>query len=285
MDSPPVRALHHESEHGQWDSFRRSPDPAFGDLVRTYEGYVEGASGYARRVEVATDTIPLIINFGAPIRVQRPCHDAEPVAFGHFMAGVHDAHVFVDSLGPSDVVQINLSPLGAGLFLGRPMSDLANQTVELTDLLGPAADEFAGRIYETPAWERRFELIDDFLRQRLAVAGAPPRPLQWAWSQLRAKDGAVNVGALAEQLGWTRKRLISEFRAHFGQPPKTLERILRFQAFCARLDTTESPHLGDLALECGYYDQAHLNRDFRAFSGLTPTEYLANRVPDGGLLG
>lgn len=285
MEAPPVRIARHESEHGQWDSFTRPPDRRFGDYVRSYEGYVEGAAGFARRVQVPTDDIPLIINFGAPIRVQRPQLDPVPQTFGHFIAGVHDAHVLVDSLGPSDLVQINLSPIGGHLFLGVPMDELANRTVELSDVLGGDADDFAARLYEEATWEGRFELIDAFLHHRLDAAGPPARAIEWAWGQLQASAGGARIGSLAGRLGWSRKHLVAQFREHLGQPPKTLARILRFQHLVGRLAQIQTPNWGELALESGYYDQAHFNREFHEFTGLTPGEFLTRMVPDGGVVG
>jgi AraC-like DNA-binding protein len=67
-----------------------------------------------------------------------------------------------------------------------------------------------------------------------------------------------------------------------GLPPKVIGRILRFDRVKRRLERADGHGLSEIALDCGYYDQAHLNRDFRAFAHATPTEFLARRLPDGG---
>ena len=88
------------------------------------------------------------------------------------------------------------------------------------------------------------------------------------------------VGDLATDLGWSRKRLIGRFREHVGVAPKLYGRLLRFQAAVETLrSATDDLGFAELALACGYYDQSHLYRDFRAFAGSTPTEFVAGRLP------
>ena len=105
-----------------------------------------------------------------------------------------------------------------------------------------------------------------------------PRELVWSWQRLLNSDGAVPVASLAEEVGWSRRHLAARFREHVGLPPKALARILRFERAAERL--RRGADLADAALDSGYYDQAHFNRDFRAFAGLTPTEYRVTSVQD-----
>ena len=103
-----------------------------------------------------------------------------------------------------------------------------------------------------------------------------------AWRRLRSSSGKTSVGGLARELGWSHRRLIARFREQIGMPPKMLSRVLRFERVSGLLRDTPAPRLAELALDCGYYDQAHLNRDFRDFAGTTPGAYLAARLPEGG---
>jgi AraC-like DNA-binding protein len=77
---------------------------------------------------------------------------------------------------------------------------------------------------------------------------------------------------LPAELGWSRKQLAARFRDEVGLTPKTAARVLRFQALLAGLRSGGTREWVDLALECGYFDQSHLVRDVRRFTGLTPTE-------------
>ena len=118
-------------------------------------------------------------------------------------------------------------------------------------------------------------------------AGAPVRGGRGAVARGRlglraaARDrGRRAGGALATELGWSPRRLIARFRDGIGLPPKAVARILRFENVVGRLGSGDS--LADVAYDAGYYDQAHMNRDFREFAKCTPTEYVARQLPNGG---
>ncbi len=138
------------------------------------------------------------------------------------------------------------------------------------------------RVWDADYWQRRFAVLDEAIAARLNRAPRPPSELAWAWGRMRSSAGRIAVSALADELGWSHRRLIARFREGIGLAPKTLGRVLRFERVSHVLQHVEGPRLAEVALECGYYDQAHLNRDFRQFAGTTPGEYLARRLPAGG---
>lgn len=111
----------------------------------------------------------------------------------------------------------------------------------------------------------------------------PPTPsVAWAWRRLNETAGRLTIGALAEELGSSRRHLITRFHEEIGLAPKALARVLRFNRVVGLLERETPMPWAELAQDCGYYDQAHLNGDFREFAGTTPTDFLARRLPDGG---
>jgi AraC-like DNA-binding protein len=87
------------------------------------------------------------------------------------------------------------------------------------------------------------------------------------------------VNELAGELGCSRRHLARSFGSELGLPPKALARVLRFEHAVGLMRSGRE--LADVAYSCGYYDQPHFNRDFRALAGTTPSDYLARALPEG----
>ena len=236
-------------------------------------------------MEIPSAIVPVIINFGAEYIVSGPGNPSGPAEFGSFVAGLAERHVFVESSGLGNGMQVNFTPIGAHLFLGVPMHELAGRTVRFEDVFGPADRRIVAQLEDTPDWDTRFDVVEAFIRNRIARARVPAREVAWAWQRLLDCSGQASIGALAAEIGWSRKHLIARFREQIGLPPKTMARIIRFQRAIRQLDGDNETHWAHIAYDCGYYDQAHFNRDFREFTGCTPTQYMARRLPGGGLLG
>ena len=280
----PIRIVRHESEIARWESHFRLPDPRLRTYVQgEYQGWVDSTARFSRRREVPSPIIPIILNLGPPFGVAM---SLDPAAHfrehGSFVAGLSDACATTQSYGISRCIQVNLTPIGARLVLGVAMHELAHRSVELEDALGAVARELIARLHDSPTWEESFAIIDDFLARRVAAAPAPPGDTLRAWQRLADSKGRIPVGALAAELGRSQRYLIARFRDYVGLPPKTAARILRFDNAANIILASTEVRWAQLAYECGYYDQAHFNREFRELSGGTPSDFLRRRIPDGG---
>jgi AraC-like DNA-binding protein len=305
MDGTGIKVVRHRSELGAWEMATRPAHPVLRAHLAGYCGYWEETPRPLRRREVPSGMVPLIISFGDPLRVGAPGDGGPGRRLTSFVAGLHDRPVVTEHAGRQHGVEVMLTPLGAYTLLGVPMRELANAMVDLDDLLGRGAQKLVVRLAEAPGWDERLALLDDALAVRLAAGREPSREVVHAWTRLCQTGGAVTVGGLASELGWSRRHLVERFREQVGLPPKVMARVLRFQR-SLRLLKGEGVAAGagaaggdgsrdsggvasgrswaEVALACGYYDQAHLNRDFRAFAGCTPTEFLAARLPgDAGI--
>jgi AraC-like DNA-binding protein len=245
---------------------RKSSSPA----VRNLAGWYERVDHPVVRREVPGGRIVLVISFGPPLEV-------DGSSYGSFVAGLHETAAITEHAGVSHGVQAYLTPLGAERLFRMPMGELANRGADLADLLDDAG-ELAERLYDTPGWPARLALLEAYIERRVADAPRAPREIEWSWQRLLRTDGAVPVADLADEVGWSRRHLAARFREHVGLPPKALARILRFERAAERL--RRGADLSDAALDSGYYDQAHFNRDFKAFAGVTPTQYRVTSVQD-----
>lgn len=168
-----------------------------------------------------------------------------------------------------ECVQVRLSPVIARAILGAPPAELDGAVVPLDDLWGREAARIRERLGEVTSWQDRFVLTDALLARRYQ-AGPPVDPeVAWAWRRIVVSHGLARVEGLAEEVGWSRKRLWSRFRSQLGLPPKRAEKLVRFDHAAHRLVAGEGA--ARVAAGSGYADQSHLCRDVMVFTGATPT--------------
>jgi AraC-like DNA-binding protein len=262
----------------RWEIATRSPAPGLRAHVRELLGYVEETPGPLRRRELPGPQIVLIIELGAPLRVFDHGSDRVSRYPGGFVAGLHDSFTLTEHDGVQRGLQVNLTPIGARLFFGIPMSELTGRVVALRDLLPKEHRTLAERLEALPSWDARFDLVERVLLDRLAAVSFPVSVVAWAFDRIEERGGAVDIGALAREMGYSQKHVIGLFREHVGVPPKLAARIVRFDRLIQHLKTGASGTWADLALELGFYDQAHLVRDVKQFSGTTPTRARAELI-------
>ena len=148
-------------------------------------------------------------------------------------------------------------------------------------------DELIGRdltewVADACGWDERFARVESALARRLAAAD-PVRPeIRWAVARLQRSRGRTRVEELAREIGWSRRHLAAEFNDAVGVGAQGAGAADPLRVRARELRAGRA--LADVAYAAGYADQAHLNRDFRAFTGLAPTEYL-RRIEDPSVLG
>jgi AraC-like DNA-binding protein len=277
-----ARRVRRQAVEGQWEMVRAAPHPSLRPYVREYIGWFELFAMPICRREVPTEEIPVIIGFGAPVRLFDAQDPSRWTDYSSFTTGAHDSHVLVGSAGPSGGLEITMSILGARLFLGRPLRELKNRAVELEDLFGGEARRLTMELYDAPTWEARFTILDRELSSRILTAKAPSAAVTWVWRRLVQTGGRVSIGTLVGEVGFSQKHLIGQFREQIGLSPKTLARVLRFGRAIGMIKSGGGARLAEIAQDCGYYDQAHFSRDFHIFAGVTPTELVRSQLPNGG---
>jgi AraC-like DNA-binding protein len=246
----------------------RPSEPVRALLTRNYLGFAQPPATSDRWLATPTPTSTVIINTGAAF-------GGYP---GAFVTGLTDTHDVIEQNGAIECVDLKLTPLGAYTLLGVPMDELTGRIVDLADVLGAPGRRLTERLANTGGWPARFAVLDEFLLRRAEEGPAPAPEVGWAWRRLVESGGTLSIGTLAHDVGWSRRHLVTRFRQQVGLPPKTVARIVRFDGLVRRVSAARGAEWSRIATECGYYDQAHMNRDFREFAGTTPTAFLA-RLP------
>ncbi|HET9208836.1 MAG TPA: AraC family transcriptional regulator [Thermoanaerobaculia bacterium] len=193
------------------------------------------------------------------------------------LTGLQTSSMLIEAPARSSrVMGIRFHPIGAYAVLGLPLSEVSGLTVDLQDLAGRAAAELTERCHGAATVEERFRLAAEWIAERAARSPVADPAVSWIARQIERQEGAVSIAELREQAGMTRTRLAAAFREQIGVAPKLYARILRFRRLLGMLHEGAGP-LSDLALAAGYYDQPHMNAEFRELSGLTPREFLAGQ--------
>jgi AraC-like DNA-binding protein len=270
-----TRAVRAEIVPGCFEMLLGQPHPRLRPYVTRYWGYTELVT-FQRRMEVPHPNIVLIIGLGPSMRVIDPRRPGDATTERTaFTAGVHDSYVFTESHQPTRGLQVNLTPIGANMFLRVPMDALANRVIGLDDIFGADARTLIDRLQDAASWELCFDILDEAIAARIEAARPPSPQIVRAWQILCAAGGRANIAGIARELGCSQRHLIAGFRACIGVTPKTYARILRFDDAVKRLRHPDGMGWAEIADACGFYDQAHLIRDFHEFAGSTPTEFLA----------
>ena len=207
-----------------------------------------------------------------------------PGDWGTLLGGLHSTPALIVHDGAQSGIQLALRPLGTRALLGLPAGELADIDVPAEAVLGGVCTELRARVAEAGCWRERFDILDEILLRVIQsgvgpAAAAPATEVAWAWRQLLLSGGATRVSELATGTGWSSRHLTSRFRTEIGLTPKTAARVIRFgrarRLLVSQLAADPATRLADLAVTCGYFDQAHLAREFRALAGCPPSQWLA----------
>jgi len=191
----------------------------------------------------------------------------------------------IDTASEDRVIGIQFQPGGTFPFFREPACEVANQSLRLEDLWRRAAGEMREQLLAADSVDEMFAALERALLAQLV------RPLElhpavgFARRQICRAPHLATVSGVLDRLGLSQRRFIELFHAQMGLTPKAFCRVRRFQRVLESVHGRSEVDWPQVALEGGYYDQSHFIHDFRSFSGLTPSMYLAratehlNHVP------
>ncbi len=189
------------------------------------------------------------------------------------ITGTRARYEVIDTADMEELAGIDFQPGGfAGLF--RERADLFfGRSIALDDVWVGA--HLADRLSEVLEPREKLGTLDALLTRFLHQGGRRSELTGQAMHLFRSQ--ALSVAQCARSVGVSERRLSQVFSEQVGMGPKMWCRIRRFQTAVRALHSGVDVRWAELALGCGYYDQAHFANDFRAFSGINPTAYSARR--------
>lgn len=239
------------------------PLSEFVALLWLYQGY---APPHPKERLLPTGTVELVIDLRE-----------ETAGGGAVVCGAHSEFFEIDTANEASVMGVHFRPGGAFPFFAPPGGELHNLHVSLGDLWGAAAGEVRERLLAAQTPEARFRLLGDLLLARAVRPLARHPAVAYALREF-GRPPARTVSEVTAKIGLSSRRFIELFSAEVGLTPKLYCRVRRFQEVVRLVHPEPRVDWARVALECGYFDQAHFIHDFQAFSGLTPSAYLAQRT-------
>ena len=195
---------------------------------------------------------------------------------GCSVAGPHTKSIVIDTDEQTCVIGVSFRPGGAVPFLKLPSDELYNQHVELEDLWGRLARELRERALAATNPAEKVRVVELMLLERAAGMFVGQPVVEYAVENFLAQPATSRITEVADKTGFSSRRFAEMFREHVGMTPKLFCRVRRFQAVLKRITSGRSVNWTSTALDCGYFDQAHFIHDFRVFSGINPSKYLAS---------
>jgi AraC-like DNA-binding protein len=224
-------------------------------------------------------SLHLMVNFADAFHVYEADH-AKPFATcaESWLVGLWSGYHIMDTPQDIQILNVSFKPGGAYPFLRLPLCELHNQMVSLDTIWGQFAAEIRERLYAAPTIQARFALMERLLLARLYEAPQGLNTVQYAVGQIARHHGLLSIGALSDLMGISQKHLITQFKTIVGGTPKELARLYRFRHVLQSIDPTHPVDWMRVARQSRYYDLSHFNKDFKAFTGHSPTEYLPLRT-------
>jgi AraC-like DNA-binding protein len=201
-------------------------------------------------------------------------------SFGHsILCGPRSEPFVIDTAAQDRVFGIQFRAGGTFPFFRAPGREFENRDVDLSLLWRGAAGQLREQLLESSSVKVMFRVAETALMAQLV------RPLELhpavatAARCFSARPHRSRVAAIVENMGISHRRFLELFAGQIGMTPKGFCRVRRFQRVLSHVNAASVVDWPQLALDCGYYDQAHFIHDFQEFSGFSPTEYSAAKTP------
>ena len=229
--------------------------------------------------------IEVVLHRRSPFRQWSPEGAPRRLAAG-VVAGQQTGPLYIQPEGPIATFGIRFLPGGAYPFLGVSLDALTDRLASFEDVWDSAGRRLEERLLDAPDDAERVRISESFLLERLGFSARHDAAVEAAAGEIRRRRGRVRVADLCGASGVCARQLERRFATALGLSPKSLARIVRFQAMLRAIDRGARPDWAGLAADFGFCDQAHLVNEVRRLSGLTPLGLAARRAagasPDPG---
>jgi AraC-like DNA-binding protein len=214
----------------------------------------------------------LVIHFGDPYSISRGKRFSKQAR--SLLSGQITERIFLKPMGITGMIAARFRAFGASKFFEFPLNEIVDQVIDLDSYIGPRAFELEEKIFNAKSHQDRVTVLDGFLIDRLKRSANEDHFVAQACRYIAQSGGEYSITNLASLVGLSERQIERKFLSQVGISPKLFSRVARFQKFVSMAKLDPQLTLTDAALACGYYDQAHFIRDFREFSGMSPSQFI-----------
>ena len=179
---------------------------------------------------------------------------------------------------------VRFHPCGLTAFCKPPLSEFTNQRISCNDLTLLFTDSFAESLCEAQTLQQQICLIERFLIHRLKDNYEIDPQIPFAVQQINRSKGRLPILQLTDEICICQRHFERKFKAYTGYTPKEYSRIMKFRNTIDLLKNCVPDNLLTIAVEAGYYDLSHFNKEIRQLSGNTPASFLSIPIPEDVLL-
>lgn len=197
-----------------------------------------------------------------------------------WISGVRTGPITIPSGNGSRMLIVAFKKGKAFPFYRFPMNELTDTVAEAELVFGRSVVNLREQLLAAKSVGRIFQLVEEFLLYQAGDAieeSTSTRCVGHALLSIITNPTIRCLHQLNDEMGYSRKHFIDLFKAQVGASPKQYLKIMRFQKAVCAIETSELIQWSAIALDSGYYDQAHFINDFKLFSGFTPNEYLKKK--------
>ena len=227
-------------------------------------------------IHILPDTcVELVIHFSDPYKTTFSDNSVS-IQEQSFVVAQMKSFLRIQSHGKTGLIAVRFSALGAYHLFGISMKEIANAEIGLRNIWKDIAKEIEEKIFLAKTTQQRSQIIQRYLQLQLSRNGYIDKGIEFCVNEIKQAKGQISVNVLADKAGISNRQLVRRFDKCIGLSPKEFIRITKFIGSLDRLSYPKGQSLTEIAVDSGYYDQAHFIHDFREFSGMTPTDYQAS---------
>lgn len=207
------------------------------------------------------------------VKNHKPTHDFTKA----WVSGMQKNFIAISAHENSEMFVVQFHPGGASPFMRSPASSLNNKVVPAEAVFGDSVFVLHEALRAANSDAAMFDRATEFLMEHAQFDDSPSRALvEEMVDAIRVNAGAL-LKDIVETSGYSQKQAIHHFKNQVGLNPKAFQRIVRFGEILAAIKEKETVSWSKIAADCAYYDQSHFIREFKAFCGYSPKEFLVEQ--------